>query len=365
VDRARLDRIVANYNTELAETPLCIGHPKADDPAFGWVEKFRRVGDILQALPSKILPEFRDAVNQGLYKYVSAKIRPNDTIAHIGFLGAAAPAVSGLGAVTLSEEDAGITVELSSDTWLEKSLFRRVIGFFQKLRDAQIEEGGVDEADKVITADDIASFTRDIENLEDCPDQVTSPSTTLSEEGSVDPKELKRLLDAANADLATANSKNVELSAALTKATGELATVKTEFSSLQKKVADDAAAAVTAELSEYCDEAVKQGKLKAGDKKPTLALMELAVRGGEIELTEGDKTTKKSALDYLKALIAAKKPSVTFSEVATSDKVGHATDLSEAEGLSREIITYVAEQKNLGNNVTYPAALQHVKNSRT
>ncbi len=367
VDRAKIDRIVANYNTELAEVPFCIGHPKTDDPAFGWVEKFKRVGDVLMALPGRITPEFKKAVQDGFYKYVSAKVRPNDTIAHIGFLGAAPPAVAGLGPVTLAEGDSGVTVELAqADLWVEKNLFRRIRTFFGRIRDSMVAEGGVEAADKVLTQDDLDYFTQAIDNLE----LQTPQSIALSEPGQgsrkddMDPKVLQQQLDAANASLLTANTKIGTLTTDLAAANEKASTATSALAALKAQVEKEKTDARATEFSEYCDAAVKQGKIKAGDKRSIVALMELAFKGGEIELTEGGATSKKSALEYLKNLIAVKKPSVTFTEIATPERVAPATELSDATEISNAIMEYQAAQKVKGITVSVVDALAHVKAAR-
>jgi len=364
MDRARLDRIVANYNVELAETPLVIGHPQTDHPAFGWVEKFKRMGDVLMALPKQIVPEFAQAVRDGAYKYVSCKVRPNDTIAHIGFLGAVPPAVNGLGAVTLAQKDAGVTIELSgADLWLEKSLFRRIVGIFQRLRDNKIEVGGLEAADKIVTADDIAGLQQDIENLE-VEDNIVSPSTTLSEPGaaqggSMDPKVLQAALDAANAKI-------TELSEKLTGEQGKVATLTTELSTLKNSITKEKDDARAVEFSEFCDGLINQGKMKKEEKPEVVANMEAAFVSGDIELSEGEgkAPVKKSALEYLKNLLSARKPGVEFKEIATPDRIGHATELAEADGLSKEIMAYQKDQEAKGNSISVVEALAAVKKGR-
>lgn len=93
---ADLDEIVSKYNTDNYEAPIVIGHPATDAPAYGWIEKLERAGDILLAKAKQLVPEFVDLVRKGMYKKVSIAITPDYELRHVGFLGAAAPAVSGL-----------------------------------------------------------------------------------------------------------------------------------------------------------------------------------------------------------------------------------------------------------------------------
>jgi hypothetical protein len=81
--------------------PLVVGHPKTDSPAFGWVSDLRKVVkggvSVLEARFDQVLPEFEQLVRQGTYKKRSASFFPDGRgLKHVGFLGGAAPAVTGL-----------------------------------------------------------------------------------------------------------------------------------------------------------------------------------------------------------------------------------------------------------------------------
>ena len=94
LDADRLDRIVAAH-ASADPTPVVVGHPQADAPAYAWVETLRRVGDRLQAKLRDIAPSFREAVEAGLYSGRSIALE-GDRLRHVGFLGGRAPAVPGL-----------------------------------------------------------------------------------------------------------------------------------------------------------------------------------------------------------------------------------------------------------------------------
>lgn len=95
-----------------------IGHPATDAPAFGWVESLYVEGGTLKATLEDTATEFADIVKAGRYKRVSISMfTPNsaanpkpDTfyLKHVGFLGAAAPAVPGLKPVRFSANDSSI-----------------------------------------------------------------------------------------------------------------------------------------------------------------------------------------------------------------------------------------------------------------
>lgn len=120
-----LASIATSYDVDANPAPLVIGHPQLNDPAYGWVDRLAVEGDELLAYPNPELtdPSFAEAVNAGRYAKVSAQFYPpanpnNPTpgqfyLKHIGFLGAHAPGVKGLGRVSFAAGDAGdlVTIE--------------------------------------------------------------------------------------------------------------------------------------------------------------------------------------------------------------------------------------------------------------
>ncbi len=100
---ADLDKIIENYNSE-DPAPIVIGHPTTNAPAYGWVESLKRIGDRLIAVPKQLNEKFVDLVKNGAFKKRSISITPELKLNHIGFLGAAAPAVEGLSEIQFSQE---------------------------------------------------------------------------------------------------------------------------------------------------------------------------------------------------------------------------------------------------------------------
>lgn len=111
VTRDDIDKAINKYEANSA--PIVVGHPKTNAPAFGWIESFRRVGDLVQARCSKVVPEFVEAVKRGLYKNRSIAFNGDGTFRHVGFLGAAAPAIKGLEEIQFSDQGDYLTVELT------------------------------------------------------------------------------------------------------------------------------------------------------------------------------------------------------------------------------------------------------------
>lgn len=109
---ADLDAIIANYDPKQEEAPLVLGHPKTDDPAYGWVRGLKREGGRLFAQIAQVPAELSQAVQTGLYRYVSMALHPGGKrLRHVGLLGAVPPAIKGLGPVQLNDGDGVVTVE--------------------------------------------------------------------------------------------------------------------------------------------------------------------------------------------------------------------------------------------------------------
>lgn len=118
ITREMLQACANAYDPTKHEAPLVIGHPATDAPAYGWVKALRVEGDSLIAEPGELELSFADAVKEGRYKKISAAFWTADApqnptpgvlaLKHVGFLGAAAPAVKGLRAVKFAGDNAGV-----------------------------------------------------------------------------------------------------------------------------------------------------------------------------------------------------------------------------------------------------------------
>lgn len=152
---ADLRAIADAYDPETAPAPIVVGHPTTDAPAFGWVKSFEYADERLFANLHEIDPAFAEAVKAGRFKKVSMAFFGPDQghnpvpgawyPKHLGFLGAAAPAVSGLkNAAFAAEKPAAAVFEFGERGFEESaSLFRSIREFF-------IEKFGTEDADRVL-----------------------------------------------------------------------------------------------------------------------------------------------------------------------------------------------------------------------
>lgn len=161
ITRADLEDIAHRYDPARHEAPLVIGHPQTNAPAYGWVKGMRVAGDVLLAQTHQIDPAFAEGVRAGRYKKRSASFllpaAPDNPapgqyyLNHVGFLGAAAPAVKGLRDAQFA--DAGQCAEFAfGPDGLLRDIARGAAEMFRRLRDWLIERDGVEAADRVLPA---------------------------------------------------------------------------------------------------------------------------------------------------------------------------------------------------------------------
>lgn len=111
---------VAAYDPALHRAPLVVGHPKTDDPAYGWVDRLEAAQPIMLAHPADVEPQFAELVNAKRYPNKSASFYRPDAptnpkpgvwyLKHVGFLGAAAPAVKGLKPAQFADDADGVVL---------------------------------------------------------------------------------------------------------------------------------------------------------------------------------------------------------------------------------------------------------------
>lgn len=106
-----LNFIAQSYKPEEDEAPIVIGHPEDNDPAFGWVSSLSVSEDgklIAEAPDEKLQTDFLNALKEGRYKKRSISLTPEGKLRHVGFLGAAKPAVKGLADIQFTSQSSEV-----------------------------------------------------------------------------------------------------------------------------------------------------------------------------------------------------------------------------------------------------------------
>lgn len=338
--------IAANYNPDLHEAPIVIGHPKDNSPAFGWVKKLIvSAGDkVLQAMPAQLNADFVEAVKTGAYKKISASIytkeSPNNPtpghfyLRHVGFLGAQPPAIKGLAAVEFAENDQTVEMELDfSETDLafnDKSIAR----VLRSLKNFLIGKFSQEEADNAIPEWDIESLTTGAKRIINDPGTASKSDFAEPE----DPKE-----EPATAD----DPRTAELAAILE-------TEKQKRMAAEAELAQIALEKKQAENAEFCEARIKEGRLLPANKEKVLQVLNnLSAAKTQIEFAEED------AVDSLKQMLSTLPVQVNFAEVAST--VENAEDLSDPETLATAAKKYQQEQAQKGNKLNFSEAVRALK----
>ena len=171
-----LRQIASGYDKSLHPAPVVIGHPDMDAPAYGWVEHLYVENSKLKATLEETEPAFAEMVNAGRYKRVSISIYSPDSahnpkpgniyIKHVGFLGAAAPAVPGLKPVRFAGGGAGALTMTQDNTWNSFGDEPELVRLRREAREFQVE--------KLITAgrvlpcfkDEVLAFSASLDDTE-------------------------------------------------------------------------------------------------------------------------------------------------------------------------------------------------------
>ena len=203
--------IAEAYDASKFKAPIVAGHPKDNDPAFGWIERLEYRDGGLYAHPIEVNEDFAEAVKSGAFRNVSASFYlkgsasspdPESTyLRHVGFLGATPPAIKGLEPIQFNDDDADKVVEFM-DKWGESTVAR----LFRGLREWIVESAGVDAADKVIPSyavEDLEAMARDPE-----PDPEPAFNEPANEGDTMTPEQIAQ----AKADLDAREASFSELS---------------------------------------------------------------------------------------------------------------------------------------------------------
>ena len=169
-----LHEVADNYDREKHNAPIVVGHPKMDAPAYGWVERLYVENDTLKADIDQVDEAFVEMVKQGRYKKISASFfgrnSPDNPIAgkymlkHVGFLGAAAPAVKGLKPAEFSGSGLGVIEFGEDDMIFAEKIAAKAIQRYENQRAMEI----LMDKGKLLPchAEDMLSFVESLDNSE-------------------------------------------------------------------------------------------------------------------------------------------------------------------------------------------------------
>ncbi|QOJ20350.1 MAG: peptidase [Gammaproteobacteria bacterium] len=270
---ADLAATAAAYDPALFDAPAVIGHPEHNGPAWGWVESLAIKGGVLSAKLRDLDANFVEMVRAKRFKKISASFYLPDSPAnpkpgvfylrHVGFLGAAAPALKNLPAVNLSESDGALIYE-------EQMYYHPAANLMQSG-----QTGPIDHTEKPMTQenDELKNLTKKIAALE-----------------------------AEKAALETQSANYQEQAAAA-----------------QTALADRERAARHDSHEAFCDKLVDDGRLLPVARAVAVAALDLiAAQEKPLEFSEGGNTAQLT-VDKFKAALSSFPKIVDFGERSADD----------------------------------------------
>ena len=307
------------YDPAKHEAPLVVGHPKHDDPAYGWVKSLSFVDGSLGAVPDQVNPEFKAQVAAGAYKKLSASFYIPEAPAnpvpgvyylrHVGFLGAQAPALKGMKTPTF---------------------------------DAAADEAGV-----VAFSDlEIMAPPAGAPNPAEAEEALRMSAELAKKEAELKVKEEAHAK--AEADLKVKEEAHAKAEAEL-KAKEAASVVKEETAAKQ-------------EAEAYAEGLVTGGKLPPTQKAGVVALL-LANRAHVVEFGEGDAKTNTGS--FLKTLLESLPKRLDFGESANAELAVPTADFACAPGCTVDPAALEIHSKALAfqeanPTVTYLQAIKTV-----
>ncbi|EFS2647608.1 peptidase [Salmonella enterica] len=349
---ADLNEIAQNYNPDLHEAPVVVGHPKTDAPSYAWVSAVKKDRDGLKAEPRDIDPQFAELVKNRRYSKVSASFYCPDSpgnptpgkyyLRHVGFLGAQPPAIKGLKPVSFAEDEEGVVEFADWGLQTTASLFSRI-------RDFIISQFGLEKADSVVP-DYMIDSLRDEAIRTETPvpafsdpagipaDEIIQPvpehqAPTPPEEPAVD-KELQVKLEQENADL------------------------KRQLEERNKAEAQRVATERHNASVAFADSLISDARLAPAGKNLVVAVLD-ALGSGESPVSFSENGSEQPLVEAFKAQLAKARPLLDFGEVATGDRTDRCAipaEFAEADPSRLELHTKAVALAK-AENITYEAAV--------
>jgi len=337
---ADLSKTAEVYDTALHEAPLVIGHPKADEPAYGWVQGLS-FEETLVAEADQVAPEFVKMIQNGSFKKVSASFYEPDSpknpvpgayyLRHIGFLGAAPPALKGLRPLEFGEDEEGVV-----DFVEEANLYSSLADILRGLRDWIIGRDGLEQADRIIPNWQVDNVTRIARETRDAEVEGAS---SFTEGDPMDKAELER----KEAELKDREAKVAEQEASFEER-------ETKLSASEEKTRKK-------DIVEFVDGLVKGGKVLPRDQAGLVEFMAGQDSEGVVEFGEGDDAVKTASGKWLREFLGHLPKQVDFDEASPA---GAGAPESNPQAVADAARKHMDEQAKTGRSISFTEAVEAV-----
>lgn len=354
---ADLDQMVGNL--ALGAAPAVLGHPKHNDPAYAWVkpEGAKREGASLFVKFEDINPAFAAGVDSGAYRNRSVSVfQDKDAgwrLRHVGWLGAAPPAIDGLAPLDYSAEvDA---FEFDAADWDVAYALTSTAELMRGLREQLIADKGVEAADTVLP-------NWRIQNIADAAQRVQEAARSESDDGGIRPFSQH---DNPGGSMTTITQEQLDAAKeearkeAEAKHAAEFAANQAELSKLR---GERQAERIGLQINDW-----KAKGLVTPAEEPGLAEFMTSLEGaaGDFSFSAADKSeVKKTPAQFFADFMASRKPVVKLgANGGTNEGDQGALDASDPNQIADRAKTYMKEQADKGVTVSLPEAVAHVSRS--
>lgn len=340
------------YDPTRHEAPLVIGHPRADAPAWGWVGGLTADEGGLFATPRQLDPAFAEMVRAGRFKKVSASFYTPDSphnpvpgvwyLRHVGFLGAAPPAVKGLAPVPVNFAE-GDTEEgcVSFDFAESPGLLRWLADLFRGLREYVVEKDGAETADRAI------------------PSYAVSGLQEMAAASAAQAAEIPAFAE----NLPPQKEHTMQKQETPPVENADFAETKARADELERKVAYLTGIARKERASRVVDKALADGRLTPAQSVGLADFMAGLDEEGTFDFAEdGGKTTSMSPAAFMAAFLERLPKQVDFSEAAAGGE--EALDTSSND-IAQRALAYCEEMRTRGVTVSITDAVAHVASAHS
>jgi hypothetical protein len=358
--QADLDQVVMN-NAKLGPAPLVLGHPKHDDPSFGWTHELKREGDSLFMKAGEVHPDFAASVKSGAYRNRSVHVFPDKAhgwrLRHVGWLGAAAPAIDLTPirpAQFAAPEEDGFEFASDVSAWDVSSALEDLASLLRGQRERLIATEGLEVANEALPEWRLASITATAARIREAGNAThTTPRLFNNPTGA------GMSLTQADLDRTAAETEarvRAELGSQFTASTAELAQLKAERQ--RERIA--------AQITGW-----KAAGLLLPAEEPGLAEFMAALEGAaeasafEFTASTGQAPTKKSPGEYFAEFVAARGALVKLAgpggaNNADTTDLAPKVDASDYQAIARAANEFQAAEAKAGREIGIDAAVAHV-----
>ena len=360
--QADLDQMVSNH--ALGAAPAVLGHPRHDAPAYAWVGEYKRDGDTLFAKFKDINPAFQQGVASGAYRNRSVSVYPDKAcgwrVRHVGWLGAAPPAIDGLAPCEFAAPDADC-LEFSAPGYSLVWGLESAAGLLRGLRDRMIEKDGLAVADATLPQYQIDSMTQaaasaraefNAEAAEDAAeDGAPTPPAYFNQPGDADMTFTQADLDKARTDGEAAAKATADTAAAA--AATHFTAAQTELATLRK---ERQAERIDAQIKDLKAKGVILPADEAGLAQFMAAQEDEAGEFSFSKAEGGVATTTRAK--WFSDFMASRKPVIKLGAGITEDP-GNQVNGNDPYQLAQAAQSFMKTQLDKGIEVSLPEAVEH------